>query len=243
MESAIKEIQDGLKNKKLLQDVRRQLKPLFFDFYPSSKQYRLYMKHIEQIGEKAQRAASSVRALSSVIHVFEDASVQKTSKEKALNSALETKKGLVLIIAYSYLLSIETIGTLFVNMTVLLLIGKGHDFHIEPDYHRRFTRHAKSLEDLESPAVTLASKMGFLESHGFTMFSKWIDRGLRNAIAHLNFEVDEEGKFYTLSRKGKKEVDLFQKLAIFDEYFSAHLIVLLENQPKIMAEKDPAKGE
>jgi hypothetical protein len=64
----------------------------------------------------------------------------------------------------------------------------------------------------------MSIKLDFLSSNGLDFFSKWIDRGLRNKIAHLDFEIDQEGNF--LAGKQKKKVDIELKSNIFWSYFS-----------------------
>jgi hypothetical protein len=72
------------------------------------------------------------------------------------------------------------------------------------------------MEDLESPSVTLAMKLGFLSKNGFPCFQKYVDKTLRNKIAHFDFEIDSDGNFFLYRIRegaiGKKRVDLKQKL-------------------------------
>jgi hypothetical protein len=90
---------------------------------------------------------------------------------------------------------------------VLLLVAKGVDFHLEPDYEHRYTRHARSLEEIESPGLPL-SKLDFLKLNGLTFFSKWIDRDLRNCIAHLDFEIDDNVDLIVLRKAKRRRIDL-----------------------------------
>lgn len=82
-----------------------------------------------------------------------------------------------------------------------MFASKGDFLHIEPDNECRFIRHATSFEDLESPSVSLAIKFGFLDKCGLHCFQKYVDRNLRNKIAHMDFGVDEKGNFFTYQRK------------------------------------------
>jgi hypothetical protein len=64
-------------------------------------------------------------------------------------------------------------------------------------------------------------KLEFLEENEITFFSKWIDRDLRNRIAHSDYEINDEGQL-VLEAKGKKNtVDIKQKLDVFFQYSNA----------------------
>lgn len=221
-----------LKDKELLENTRRQLEPLYSDFYPSSKQYKFVKRYEKQFTEKLARAADFVTTISSAMEFYTQTSTRELSE-------IESQKSLSFMEAFNYLSSVELVGTLFVDLAILLLIGKGYNLHMEPDYEHRFTRHAASLEDLESPTLPLSIKLDFLELHGLTFFSKWIDRVLRNKIAHLNFVIDENGDFFMLSKKGRrKKVDLSKKFSRFANCYYAQSIVYLENVIRIMKEEE-----
>jgi hypothetical protein len=108
---------------------------------------------------------------------------------------------------------------------------------LEPDYKHRYTRHVNSLEDLDSPALSLSVKLDFLEVNGVPFFSKWIDRPLRNKIAHLEFEINDNGEFFIFEEKGRKKVDLFRKLQTLAEYFNAFTDFFLEQITKKTGQK------
>lgn len=115
------------------------------------------------------------------------------------------KKFCQLMYSFIYLTWIETTATYYINFTLLLMVGPGKFLHLEPDFKHRFVRHASSLSDLESPTISLSTKLDFLESNGIKFFSKWVNRKLRNKIAHCDFLVDDEGIFYILDPKRKRK--------------------------------------
>ena len=90
---------------------------------------------------------------------------------------------------FSYLGFIESYGNTIVDMLVLLCIAKGSDFHIECQHTTPRIKHAKTLEDLENERVPLSTKLNFLKDNGFNFLSSIIDTKLRNAIAHMKFEI------------------------------------------------------
>ena len=145
--------------------------------------------------------------------------ISELSEEEISEEDKESeKRQLTFFKAIRYLLSVEAMGNVFVDYTILLLIGSVIDFHLEPDTNHRYARHAKTLEDIESPFISMSIKLDFLNSNGMPFFLKWIDRGLRNKIAHLDFEIDQEGNF--LAGKQKKKVDIELKSSIFWSYFT-----------------------
>jgi len=80
----------------------------------------------------------------------------------------------------------ETSVTNVVNCIVFLLILNGHDFFIQ--YAKKY---ASDLDDLDDS--TLAEKLDFLNFHGFSFFTKGINKSLRNKIAHMDFDIEGKG--------------------------------------------------
>jgi hypothetical protein len=131
-----------------------------------------------------------------------------TGKEKALLDGV------------AYMFWVEVSTNLLADIMIVMLSTKGQLLHIEPDDRYRFVRHATSIEDLDSPSVNLAMKLGFLEACELSCFEKYVDRPLRNKIAHMDFETDDKGKFFVYEKKNgeirKKPVDIQQKLSILN---------------------------
>jgi hypothetical protein len=140
------------------------------------------------------------------------------------------------ITAIGYLSFAESVADHYVNLVILLLIAKGRDLHLEPDYKHRYTRHATSLEELGSPSLTLSTKLDFLGLNGMSFFSKWIDRGLRNKIAHLDFQIDDNGDVFILEGTKRKKVDLTRKLRLIIEYERAVADFFVEQLSKFTSQ-------
>ena len=96
---------------------------------------------------------------------------------------------------FLYLGVVESIGSDVVNFMMLLLIACGKDFHVERSHESPRVVHAETMEDLESPEVSLGSKITFLERNKLEVSSSLIDRTLRNKIAHLDLtgSIDKDG--------------------------------------------------
>lgn len=88
--------------------------------------------------------------------------------------------------AFVFLALFETSVTNVVNCIVFLLMLNGHDFFIQ--YVKKY---ASSLDDLDDS--TLAEKLDFLNFHGFSFFTKGINKSLRNKIAHMDFDIEGKG--------------------------------------------------
>ncbi len=124
----------------------------------------------------------------------------------------QSKNRITIFNSIAYMIAVETDSDLLVDELILLLVAKGIDFHVDGDLDHKFIRHVMNLGDLESVSVTLGAKLDFLDNYGMTCFSTCIDRRLRNKIAHGDYLIDNEGKFRTIEKKGRKEVDLKSKL-------------------------------
>jgi len=202
-------------NKEIYEEVRGQLESLFSGFFATSPQYRAYFQASNQIVERAERINSVLQALTDSIPLLE--------------KGVLPLRFLCVHRANTYLFYIELIGNYYVNLALLLLVGRGEALHLEPDREHRYIRHATSLEDIESPALPLSVKLDLLKSNGLPFFRKWINTKLRNGIAHSDFDINEKGEFFLIDAKGrKKRVDIIQKLIIFTEYHKA--VVILFNK-------------
>jgi len=195
-----------VKTAKTSEEVRKQFEHLFSDFYPTSVQYRAYLQARTQILERLIRVNATMRAL-----------VESTP---LLQSKKMSPRFFCVLRAIIYLFYVELVGNFYVNLAMLLLVGKGHVLHLEPDRKHGYIRHATSLKEIE--LATLSVKLDFLKSKGLDLFRKWIDTSLRNKIAHSDFDVDDNGNFFLVNAKGqRKKVDLMQKMQTFMDYYNA----------------------
>lgn len=96
---------------------------------------------------------------------------------------------------FLYLGLVESLGNCVVDMIVMLLVANGRDFHIECAHATPRIRHAGSINDLEKERVPLTTKLNFLRDNGISTLASIVDSKLRNAIAHLKFDVKEDKIF------------------------------------------------
>lgn len=223
--------------KEIMDEVKKQLTPVFSKYYPSTDQYKLYQKYKQRFDSEDLRIANFLSNHLNFIKNFH------RGIKSGINNNFEIQGDPIaqtlFLDAITYLLETEIIGTAYVDRVLLLLIGKGVDFHLEPDYEHRYTRHAKTLEDLQAPYLSLAVKQDFLEANRINLFSNMINRTLRNKIAHMDFTIENDC-FYYKNRKGKKEkVDFSEKLRLLDEYYDALIRFFSVQESKTIRDGKP----
>lgn len=119
---------------------------------------------------------------------------------------------------FEYLGLVESLGSVFVDLILLMLIAYGKAFHIERIYDFPRIIHAETLDDLHK--TNLATKLSFLEECGLKKTSELINRDLRNDIAHLNFDISEDGVI-TLDKRVidiDKKIDEIRKMIMIIHY-------------------------
>jgi len=87
-----------------------------------------------------------------------------------------------------YLGLVESLGVALVDMALMLLIATGKEVHTRG----AFTKHVTSFKELAD--IDLGYKLDFLESEGLDLFKRFINRDLRNHIAHLKFTIENNGE-------------------------------------------------
>ena len=96
--------------------------------------------------------------------------------------------------AFLYLALFETSTTNLIDLVLMILIANGHDFYV---YRNR--KYAKKIDDLDDSF--LSEKLDFLNHHGLVIFSEHINRTLRHKIAHLDFDIEADGKISISQQK------------------------------------------
>ncbi len=193
-------------------EVKQQLWSLFKNLYDGSPMQSALAKNWNKIVTELDKFHPTT-------DLFRISIEKVTNLAKKSENPKEYKKTVILLYVFTYLSLVETIGNNLVNLALLLLIAEGHDIHLAPDKQHSYVRHVATFEELDSPTISLAIKLDMLNSLGYPVFSKWINRELRNRIAHLDFEIDELGNFFTITKSGKKrKFDLIQEMIRFLDY-------------------------
>ena len=202
-------------NQELYDKIKKQLAPIFEKFYKTSPSYKKFLESSEQLNSRLYRNRSiggDLTELQAVVYA------------KDIPSKYHG-----LMTAFAYLLRVEVLAIFFVDLTLLLMIDERFCLHLDPDDTHKYVRHASSLQDIESPSLPLSRKLDFLEKHEITFFKEYIDRDLRNKIAHGNFTVDTAGNFYKINSKGNKvKIDLKQETTKLTDFIEAILQVFVD---------------
>lgn len=131
------------------------------------------------------------------------------------------KEQKIITLHLEYLTLVEGLFATQVNFLIFTLIANGHDL-----YSTRKGDYVKTLGDIEE--VNLAFKLKFLGEHGFRkLIAKKVDIKLRNSVAHLFYEINENGTM----KVGKKRITQVDYDKLYDDLrnvsYSLHLINLL----------------
>jgi hypothetical protein len=210
--------------------VKQQLSALFSDFGIGLPQYKKFLQCRQQFREKVNKGAEMIHRIQDLVYLLQKISNTKDTKRK--------KNTFPFLFAVMYLSLVETVGDMFVNMAIMLLTAKGIDFHLEPDDNHRYTRHAQYLDEIESPSIPLSTKLDFISVNGLPFFSSWIDRNLRNNIAHMSFKIDDNGDFFALRYGKYRKIDLSEKITKFTEILTIVETVFNEQLKSVRAIKD-----
>jgi hypothetical protein len=121
------------------------------------------------------------------------------SKLMTIKGTSQYEKAVLCLALYLFLA--EGAIASYMNFICFMLVSQGHDIY--DFFDKKF---ACSFEEIAG--VDIRTKEEFLKEHNLSLFNKGLDRKLRNAIAHCNFKVEDDG---TIRVKGEK-MDVVQKL-------------------------------
>lgn len=190
--------------------VSSELQPFLDGIYMTGAMSRNFKVFKESYLEFQNRYESKRRILDSILQV-ENISISET-KDKVY-------------MLFVYLGTIEGIGNSVADILVMLLVANAIDFHIECQHRTPRIKHVSSLKDLEEERVPLTTKLNFLRDNGISELTRIIDSELRNAIAHLKFDL-KENEIYV---KGKPAAEIVT-LGLTDLLFGTGAAVELLDQ-------------
>lgn len=156
--------------------------------------YEIFKKNCKEFREKWEEAQKVSETLRDI----------KTVQE--LQHLPPKSQSMVKLLAYLGL--VESLGVTLSDMVLILLIAN------EKEVHTRWpiAKHAATTSELEE--INLAYKLDFLKAEGFGLFKKFINRKLRNKIAHLEFRILDNGE---IRKKDKKQtrIDIDKEISKF----------------------------
>jgi hypothetical protein len=89
----------------------------------------------------------------------------------------------------------------------MLLIATGKEVHTKG----AFTKHVTSFRELTN--IDLGYKLELLDDEELDLFKIFINRSLRNSIAHLNFRIQENGEIREI--KGNNPINVDEEISKF----------------------------
>jgi len=119
-------------------------------------------------------------------NILENFKVFSDFTNKMKNELTFTRKEFAFLFLLYYLVVVESLYTLMVDIITFALINVGKKLK------KPCTDHVVMLFD-ELEKIALGTKLDFLRSNGFKIVANQCNITLRNAAAHLNFTIDYEG--------------------------------------------------
>ena len=138
---------------------------------------------------------------------------------------MRNRKSLSLILLVTVFSFIEGGFTFWVNSCIYQLIRKGHH-DLWDDLKQIFV---SSFDDVAG--IRLAVKLKFLKLHGLDFIDLFAHRRLRNAFAHQNYTIDDDGN-----------VQLYRNQNRGETYSINDLTKIMENLGKFMVTKTASSG-
>lgn len=192
----------------LYEKIKSELDPLIDGFVSLARMDRKYIQFKTSLDNWNKRFVKTLPTIGTVESI-QKLQIPLMKGESEGDCRLSTVIGL-----FRYLGLVESFGAQLVDLLILLLVANGYEFHVEREHEVPRIIHATSLKDLRN--AFLGPKVRFLERCKLKTTSKIVDVDLRNSIAHLNFEIDENGKVSARSQRDeKKEINFAQKTNVF----------------------------
>jgi hypothetical protein len=116
----------------------------------------------------------------------------------------------------AYLGLVESLGVAISDISLILLIANGKEVHTRGPMTKHVTK-ARQLDEID-----LAYKIDFLKDEGLD-FGKFIDRDVRNHVAHLRFTIQEDGR---IVRRDGSPIDINAAITKFWTGVDTFMLVL-----------------
>jgi len=157
--------------------------------------YEVFTKHCRDFYDKWREAQS----ISRILRELKTRVEYPNSKAEAMTKML------------AYMGLVESIGVTLIDMVLIVLIANKREVHTRGPS----TKHVTSFEQLGK--LDLSYKMDFLKAEDIPLFAVFINREIRNVIAHLKFFVDGNGKIWRRTKRRSYPIDIDDAIAKFWE--------------------------
>lgn len=145
---------------------------------------------------------------------------------------LITPKEITHLLIYEYLILSEGIFSRQIDFICFFLIKSGLKFEIK---ERGRLKNIKTRQQIQK--TFLRQKLMFLNNNGLKLFPKYFDCNLRNAIAHIDFEIDKDGniiydeKMITLKELEERNGNLLDLIVCIHESYKRYNDEYIRNIP------------
>lgn len=138
---------------------------------------------------------------------------------KLKTEPFSVEERVIISLHLEYLMLVEGMFAPEINFLIFTLIANGRDF-----CPTRKGKKVKTLSDIEK--VNLVSRLDFLRKQGFGIITKKINVKLRNSIAHLFYQIEENGNMKVDTKEITQEEYAKLYASLRNISFSLHLVSL-----------------
>lgn len=185
---------DEIRESEDYQTARRILGRLYLNI-ERAKEFRLpHFEHFKQMCDDFKEKWEEAKKASKILRGLKTYSFEPSSEYSSMSKML-TCLGLV-----------ESLGVALADMVLILLIANGKEVHTR----RPMTKHVTKARELEN--IDLVYKLDFLEDEGLDLFGKFINRDVRNHIAHLKFTIRDNGE---IRKRDGSPIDIDKNISGF----------------------------
>jgi hypothetical protein len=211
----------------LYDEIKSELAPFITGVIIADKTTRTYNQFRKNFREWNQRFHKTLE-LSETVESMQQPQTYLMRQISACKDSTDKAEKLTIVAVmnlFRYLALVESIGVSILDILVLLLVANDHDFHVERAHDLPHIVHATDFRDLDN--CNLADKIAYLERNGLKKTSSFINRKLRNDIAHIDFHISKEGK--TSTKSYSRGVNTNQEINMFNRVFMMITLVLSDS--------------
>ncbi len=149
--------------------------------------HKLFLDHCKEFYNKWKEAQN----ISNILKNLKTEITYNDEKVKSMSKML------------AYMGLVESLGVTLIEMVLFLLIINKREIHTRG----HLIKHVTNFEELGQ--LDLSDKIEFLKSEGISLFNLFINREVRNIIAHLKFTINGSGEIRRKSNHSLIDIDNF----------------------------------
>jgi hypothetical protein len=218
-------------NKELFKEVDGLLKPLFIkvlNYESIEEQVRI----LEELLPKLLNKSLDVLKLYGIFNKTYKKMIYTQNFASNFDVEVFEIQEITHLLIYEYLLLSEGMLAKQIDLICYLLVESGLKFEYKEKGKMRYT---KSILKIQKSYLT--NKLTFLDKNNFNLINKYYNNELRNAIAHINFNIDEEGDVILKNNKisfddmNKLSKNLLDLVVCINKSFNKYYKEYIDNYP------------